>query len=89
MSDGLIATYDSRADVLYITTRPGVPGRSKHGQFGLVLRYDIGTDEPIGVTVVDFTEFWRYRADQLIDEIAAHLHTPRQIAYEAVHKYLH
>jgi len=89
MSNDLIATYDERSDVLYITTRPGAPALSKHGLLGLVLRYDVGTNEPIGVTVLDFSEFWRHRSDQLIDEIAAHLHTPRETAYEAVHRYWH
>jgi hypothetical protein len=89
MSNDLIATYDERSDVLYVTTRPGAPALSKHGLLGLVLRYDVGTHEPIGVTVLDFSEYWRHRPDQLIDEIAAHLHTPRQTTYEAVHRHWH
>ena len=89
MSEHLTATYDRRADVLYITTRPGAPARSKHGHYGLVLRYDLESGEPIGVTVVDFAEFWRHRTEQLIDEIAAHLQAPREAAYDAVHKHLH
>lgn len=89
MSSALKATYDRASDVLYITTRPGVPALSSHGPFGLVLRFDVDTREPIGVTVVDFSEFWRDRLDRLVDEISAHLHTPRQVAYEVVQSYLH
>jgi uncharacterized protein YuzE len=85
----LKVTYDRASDVLYLTTRPGVPARSRHGRMGLVLRYDVETDEPIGVTVVDFAEFWRHRIDELVDEIAAHLRTSRHIAYEAVRSQLH
>jgi hypothetical protein len=89
MSNALKVTYDRASDVLYITTRPGTPALSRHGPYGLVLRYDIGTNEPIGVTVVDFSEFWRHRLDLLVDEIVAHLHTPRHVAYEAVESHLH
>jgi hypothetical protein len=85
----LKVTYDRPSDVLYLTMRPGMPARSRHGRLGLVLRYDIETNEPIGVTVVDFAGFWRHRIDELVDEIAAHLHTPRHVAYEAVQSQLH
>ena len=82
-------TYDRASDVLYLTTRPGAPARSRHGRMGLVLRYAMETDEPIGVTVVDFAHFWRHRIDELVDVIAEHLHTPRQVAYDAVRSQLH
>ena len=85
----LKVTYDRASDVLYLTTRPGAPARSKHGRMGLVLRYDPATSEPIGVTVVDFAEYWRHRIDELVDEIVAHLQTPRQVAYDAVQSQLH
>ncbi len=65
-------TYDRTADTLYVTfKRAGHPavGREE-GEPGVYWRYDLKSGKLIGVTILDFEEFWRPQLDQLIDALA-------------------
>jgi uncharacterized protein YuzE len=65
-------SYDKVADVLYVTTRPGVPARSDEGEEpGVIWRYEIDSGELIGATILDFAHYWSgERFSDLVDALA-------------------
>lgn len=67
---GLSVTYDRNSDVLYVSTRPGAPARSREEAPGLVWRYDVKRGDLIGVTIIDFTTYWGQRRPELVKQIA-------------------
>lgn len=62
--------YSKDSDVLYLTRGRAAPARSREGEPGLVWRYDAGTGDLVGLTVVDFSRYWRPRRSWLIEQIA-------------------
>lgn len=70
----LRARYDRDSDVLYLSSRPGVPARSREEQPGMVWRYDVEGGDLVGVTVIDFGTYWRRRRRELVEQIANRFH---------------
>ncbi len=79
MSDVMRICYDRAGDVLYLTTRPGVPARSDESdEPGVIWRYDISSNELIGATIIDFDYYWRPRLCELARELAAKFHLSQE-----------
>jgi uncharacterized protein YuzE len=70
-STSFAVSYDSDADVLYISKRRAEAARGLEDKYGFVWRYD-GDGKLIGLTVTDFQHFWHSKRDLLAKEIAAH-----------------
>jgi uncharacterized protein YuzE len=67
----LRASYDDIADVLYVVTRaPALDTKSKEVEDGLVLRYDAGTNMPVGATIVDYKGHWLSQKRHLVAELS-------------------
>lgn len=79
-------SYDRVADVLYVTTRPGVPARSDEGKEpGVIWRYEITSGELIGATILDFAHYWSgERFSELADALAEKFHLSRSDARAAL-----
>ena len=54
------SSYDEIGDVLYVSLPAIKIRRTKTNEVeeGLVLRYDLETNNPVGVTVIDYKEAW-------------------------------
>lgn len=65
-------SYDSFADVLYVTIRD-VPAISREEDApGVYWRYDMSDKRTlVGVTIIDFESYWAQHIDDLIKVIAA------------------
>lgn len=86
MTAALRARYDMRSDVMYLSI-VDAPAVAKNDDLGLVLRYDPRTEEPIGVTIIDFLVMWEGHPQlriPMVDAISKHLKLPRQPVYEAL-----
>ncbi|MBB5056933.1 uncharacterized protein YuzE [Granulicella aggregans] len=55
--------YDAVGDVLYLSIGEPTSAFSEEGPDGLVFRRDMGTDEVVGVTIIDFTKRVENRRD--------------------------
>jgi uncharacterized protein YuzE len=64
-------TYDAGSDVLYISKKKVPASRGVEDQYGFVWRYD-ADGNLIGLTVVDFQEFWTGKRSLLTQEMAEH-----------------
>lgn len=55
----LKVVYDDFGDVLYVRRRAEI-AQTKNVELvaGLVLRRDLGTNEPVGATVLDYKTYW-------------------------------
>lgn len=69
-SSALRVRYDRISDVLYVSSRPGAPARSREEAPGLVWRYDVKRGDLIGVTIIDFATYWGQRRPELAKQIA-------------------
>ena len=65
--------YDSDSDVLYISTQPGKHGISKESLPGVLWRYETEDGEIVGVTILDFSHYWKPRLDDLVRDLENHL----------------
>lgn len=79
-SPGLSVTYDRISDVLYLSSRPGAPARSREEEPGVVWRYDAESGDLIGVTIIDFASYWRQRRPELAAQIAIRFEISRKEA---------
>lgn len=70
-ASNLRVRYDKASDVLYVSKLPGVQAKSREEQPGLVWRYDVEHGNLIGVTIIDFSTYWRKRRPELVKQIAA------------------
>lgn len=68
----LAASYDRSADTLYVTaSRLGSPAISREEDApGVYWRYDRSTGQLVGVTILDFEDYWLPQLDRLIDALA-------------------
>ena len=67
--------YDHVSDVLYITLGPPVPAEGEDRPRGIVLRFAMSNDAPVGVTVIGFSRNgWESRMSELAHIAANHLH---------------
>jgi hypothetical protein len=78
-SDNLEIRYDRLADVLYITRR-AVPARSKEVRPGMYLRYGLDRGDVVGLTILDYSTYWRPRFEELVDQVAQGFSLPREVA---------
>lgn len=83
-SPGLSVTYDRNSDVLYLSRRPGAPARSREEAPGVVWRYDIKRGDLIGVTIIDFTTYWRQHQAELVKQIAIRFAMSREEAQDVL-----
>jgi uncharacterized protein YuzE len=67
--------YDAKADVLYIAKEQGPATRGVEDKYGLVWRYNSSGDL-IGLTVVDFADYWSENQPLLANEMAKRFHIP-------------
>ncbi len=65
--------YDSDSDVLYVSSRPGKCGIARESMPGVLWRYEPGTEEIVGVTVIDFMGYWRARLNDPERDLAKRL----------------
>jgi uncharacterized protein YuzE len=72
-------TYDHDSDVLYLSRHAGSAERGVQDKYGFVWRYD-REGELIGVTVVDFMDFWHANKQVLVREISEHFLIPEAYA---------
>jgi len=72
----ITASYDPRADVLYVVSGVNAqPGETTEQQDGLLFRYSKASRKPCGVTVMGFSAVWRRRLRDLSMQIADFLET--------------
>ncbi|WP_341912832.1 DUF2283 domain-containing protein [Ferrovibrio terrae] len=70
--------YDSRSDVLYISTRSAPSTRGVEDRYGIVWRYEGG--ELIGATIIDFHDRWHDDQSMLALQLAKHFDIPAKEA---------
>jgi len=70
-------SYDRHADVLYVTTSRNGPAHAKEDDNGIIWRYLDTDDTLIGVTIMDFSEYWKPRISELAKQVSLHFHVPR------------
>lgn len=71
--------YDDIGDVLYILIADPHNTKNIEEHAGLVLRYDPKTRAPVGVTIVDFKEYWQqHHHSQLVQYLADFFKMPKQ-----------
>ncbi len=63
-------TYDSNADVLYMSCGKPRPGIALEVKAGDLVRIDPYTDEIVGITIIDFRERYKPPASDNIEEFA-------------------
>lgn len=63
-------SYDDIADVMYLTSEHIVHTKNKEDEAGLVLRYDLKTHKLIGVTIIDYKEYWLPKRKHLVRRIS-------------------
>ncbi len=68
-------TYDSGADVLYITKRRDVAVRGVEDENGIVWRFD-QLGEVLSATIMDFKESWEAKQPELASELSRGFHIP-------------
>ena len=76
MSLNLHVSYDKPSDVLYLSTRTGARAYSSEERPGMVWRYDMKDRSIIGVTIIDFSTYWRPRIGDLTREVAKRFCVP-------------
>ena len=85
-SPSFSVTYDRISDVLYVSTRPGIPARSQEEEPGVIWRYDTERGDLIGVTIVDFASHWRPRQAELINEMASRFALSRRAVRDVLNR---
>jgi uncharacterized protein DUF2283 len=88
MAKALSASYDPTGDVLYVLVGNADNVRNIEDQEGLVLRYDAKTNAPVGVTVIDYKEFWSMNRRNLTSKLSEFLHIERKETERAITKAL-
>ena len=78
-----LVSYDSGADVLYISTAKEAATKGIEDNLGIVWRYGRG-GKLIGATVMDFREIWSEKSETLANEIAIHFQIPSPQALNVV-----
>ena len=65
--------YDKNSDVLYISVNPGKHGIAEETLPGVLWRYGIEHRDIVGVTIMDFSQYWGSRLDELEYDLVSHL----------------
>lgn len=85
MRNNLRVSYDRVGDVLYILKRNVRATRNQEEQPGLVFRYDVKDNNPVGATIVDYREYWSGQQDVLASTLAQFLRIPKEEAKRVIH----
>ena len=81
----LEADYDRASDVLYITLGKSRDGEGEMHPKGIMLRYSMDGDDPIGVTVVGVQHNeWQKHISELAVIVAKHVNVVANIAEKAI-----
>ena len=67
-------TYDSEGDVLYLTMRPGQPGICEETLPGVFWKYSEDTRELVGMTFLEFSDYWMENLERLVRDLDGELH---------------
>lgn len=73
------ASYDRRADVLYLRVGPAREAISHEDELGLLWRSVRDGQPPFGVTIIDFHDGWSSNRSNLVRLISGKLHVPLDI----------
>ncbi len=68
------ASYDESADVLYLSVSGPVAAITEEGDDGLLRRFSITDDKPVGITVPSFRKAWSEHLTLLAQHVAEFLH---------------
>ena len=66
-------SYDSEADVLYVSKQNAIEALTEEDDDGLLFRYSMQDDSPCGVTVVAFRQGWAGHKEQLARRVSQFL----------------
>ncbi|MCY4196638.1 MAG: DUF2283 domain-containing protein [Rhodobacteraceae bacterium] len=72
--------YDEEGDVLYLTIQSGVPGIAEESLPGVLWRYSPNTKALVGITILEFSDYWMEQLDELIQELDNRLHIGKRKA---------
>lgn len=79
------ADYDRAADVLYVSIGSPVPAEGEDFARGLILRYSMSDDSPVGATIIGAAHnLWLQDIDELSDTLAKHLKMPKSKISSAI-----
>lgn len=67
------ASYDENADVLYLSIAGPVAALTEEGEDGLLRRFSLADDKPVGVTVPGFRKAWGGHLTLLAEHVAEFL----------------
>lgn len=77
--------YDRASDVVYIMTdRYGAAYGEEEESPGLIWRYLDADDSLVGLTIMDFSTYWKPRLPQLAKEFSQHFHVPARQAKKVI-----
>jgi hypothetical protein len=80
MAKKLKVTFDSDADVLYISKGEPVPSYVDELPDGVLLRLANSDDSTTGITALDFRGNWSDRISDFYALVADHLRVPTRVA---------
>ncbi|MFO1247006.1 MAG: DUF2283 domain-containing protein [Alphaproteobacteria bacterium] len=81
----LQADYDRDSDVLYLTLGSPRPGEGEQKPKGVVLRYSMDTEIPIGVTVIGVrSNGWTTHVSELASIVASHVDVVPAVAERTI-----
>lgn len=79
-------SYDDVADVMYLASAPIVHTKNTEEEAGLVLRFDLKTHKPIGVTIIDYKEYWLPKQEYLVKRLSNFFNISTEDANSIIHK---
>lgn len=65
-------SYDDIADVMHLTWTPIVQTKNTEDEAGLLLRYDFKTHKFVGVTIMDYKEYWFSKRTHLVRRLSSY-----------------
>ena len=80
-----ILDYDQITDVLYVYLEARVPSRAEEDDDGLIWTYRLDNGTPLGVTIVDYNDFWRSRRARLVSRMSEVFHFPATVVDRELH----
>ncbi len=72
--------YDDKGDVLYLTLQPGKPGIAEETLPGVLWRYSPDTQDLVGITILEFSDYWMEHLDELVQDLDNRLHIGKRKA---------
>lgn len=78
-------SYDDIADVMYLTSARIVRTKNTEEEAGLVLRYDLKSHKPVGVTIIDYKEYWIPKQKHLVERLSSFFGISVEDANRVIH----